>query len=176
MIRNHWTRKTTWLLALMFFIPNLGLKPLQILPSAGAEVLPWPWGSECPFPWTRIEGSWVANTSGGAQRFDFLIVGSLSNGTVQLMVKWYDSFGNMIGQGEGLAPKTERIVRAALAGMGAEESNSYWAFVRTYMAKKGKKTCAKNQQVTVLTLRPADGKGDERHFILEKLEENTRRR
>jgi hypothetical protein len=115
------------------------------------DLLPWPWGTECPFPWKTIEGKWNSRTTVGREKFEFNSQGSLSNGTRLLEVARYDFEGRLVGVGMGVARRGDRIVRAAMVGVGEDDGSDYWAFIRTYSQKKT--TCARKNQVTVVTLR-----------------------
>lgn len=136
------------------------------------ELLPWPWGTECPFPWRKIEGNWTVRSSENHEHFSFIVKGTWENGTRILEVQRYTGKGLLIGLGEGVAPRSERIVRAAMTGVGPEEGKSYWALVRTYVEKK-KLSCARGKQVTVITLRPTDGSSDDVHLIVDKEEDDN---
>jgi len=143
--------------------------------NALSDLLPWPWGSECPFPWTQIEGDWVARKD-HSERFTFIVKGTWENGTKVLEVRRFDSQERLIGIGEGVAPKGERIVRAAMTGVGPDEGHTYWALVRTYVERinRRNRSCAKNKQVTVITLRPAEGNSPDVHVIVDREDSNPR--
>jgi hypothetical protein len=156
----------------------LGAVGLLLSVTATADViiydlLPWPWGSECPFPWTRIEGDWVVRSGERHDRFTFSVKGTWDNGTRVLEVLRYDSRGRLIGTGEGVAPRGERIVRAAMSGQGSEKGKTYWALVRSYVEKR-KMSCAKGKLVTVITLRPTDGASPDVHLIVERDEDEPK--
>jgi hypothetical protein len=136
-------------------------------------VLPWPWGSECPFPWTKIEGEWTARGEGATDHFTFMLQGRQPDGGHGLAISRYGKNGELIGIGRGVAPRGERIVRAAMVGIGPEEGKTYWAIVRTYTEKQ-KKSCARNKQVTVITLKAAEGSDEEIHYVLDR-EDSVRR-
>ena len=142
----------------------------QAVTFRGDDVLPWPWGSECPFPWSKIEGEWVAKTDTLSERFTFTVQDDRSPTTRVLLVHRFRSDGELIATGRGLAPRDDRVVRAVMVGVGSESGTSYWAIVRTY-SEKQKKSCSRNKQVTVITLRSADGSAEnETHMVLEKAE------
>lgn len=139
------------------------------------DLLPWPWGSECPFPWSRIEGEWTTRGSLTPERFSFTNKGELENGSRVLDVKRFDFEGELIGVGEGISPRGERIVRAGMVGVGPDKGKTYWALVRTYRELE-KKSCSRTKQVTVITLRSASHDGEkETHFIVDK-EDGVRRK
>lgn len=135
------------------------------------DLLPWPWGSECPFPWTKIEGTWsVRSDESPNQKFTFEVTGTRENGTKVLEVRRYDGKGRLIGIGEGISPKGERVVRAVMTGIGPDAGNFYWAIVRTYSDKapNRKNSCAQGKLVTVITLRSTDGSSEDIHLIVDK--------
>lgn len=140
------------------------------------DVLPWPWGSECPFPWSKIDGDW--STRGTIhEQFSFVYKGETKNGSRILDVSRFDEDGRLIGEGEGVSPKGERIVRAAMVGVGPSKGKSYWALVRTYRENQaGSKSCTKNKLVTVITLRPVGStQTEDVHIIIDK-EETVRKK
>lgn len=163
------------------FLRILGLASLLIGFSSGADQyqttdwLPWPWGSECPFPWSKIDGDWVTRDSLTPERFTFTYKGELKNGSRILDVRRYDFNDELVAVGEGISPRGERIVRAAMIGAGSEKGKSYWALVRTYRELQ-KKSCSHTKQVTVITLRSASATGEsDTHFIVDK-EDTVRRK
>jgi len=132
------------------------------------DIIPWPWGTECPFPWSNIEGDWSVKTDGNLlkHKFHFDIKGTWENGTRILNVIWYDASGTLMAKGEGLSSRGERIVRAAIGGA-TGDGNSYWAIVRAYHPK-GKKSCSRTKLVTVITLRSFYEQEPDIHLELEK--------
>ncbi|MGE0762832.1 MAG: hypothetical protein AB7N80_06110 [Bdellovibrionales bacterium] len=133
------------------------------------DLLPWPWGSECPFPWTKIEGEWTSRQKNNPDRFTFEVKGTWDNGTRVLEIRRYNEKDELIGLGEGTSQRREKIVRASMAGVGPAEGESYWAIIRTYVEEEQKRSCSKNRQVTVITLRDANGSEEnDVHLIIDK--------
>lgn len=159
---------------------TLALTALMITTAQAADhevldLLPWPWGSECPFPWTKIEGTWTVRKDDSQEKFTFEVTGTWENGTNVLEVRRYDGKGRLIGVGEGISPKGERVVRAVMTGFGPHAGKSYWAIVRTYSEKisNRKNSCARGKLVTVITLRPTDGSSEDVHLIVDKEAEGS---
>jgi len=158
-----------WIRILSFVLVTMSVIPAHGKGASADDLLPWPWGSECPFPWTRIEGDWIARSEDGGERFSLNVKRELDNGARVLEVRRYDALDNLIARGEGVSAKSQRVVRAAMVGVGAYSGESYWALIRTY-SETQKRTCSKNKQVTVITLRPAnESTGDhDVHIIVDK--------
>ena len=135
----------------------------------GGDLLPWPWGSECPFPWAIIEGEWNTRQKLNAERFTFEVKGTWDNGTRILEIRRYNEKDELIGLGEGASQRREKILRASMVGVGPAEGKSYGAISRTYVEEEQKRSCSKNKQVTVITLRDANGSSEhDVHLIIDK--------
>lgn len=158
-----------WIRILTFTMVVLSVIPATAKPSSADDLLPWPWGSECPFPWTRIEGEWVGRSQDYTERFALTVTRELENGSKVLEVKRYDSYDNLIARGEGIAPRSQRIVRAGMVGVGEYSGESYWALIRTY-SETQRRTCSKSKQVMVITLRPTNEKSGDHdvHIIVDR--------
>lgn len=136
------------------------------------DLVPWPWGSECPFPWEKIQGAWVSRGSSNATRFTFNVKGSWGKDVRVLEIKRYNESGDLIATGEGTSHRREKIVRAAMVGVGKFEGEAYWAIIRTYVEVQ-RRSCARGSKITVVTLRDADGSEEhDLHYVIEK-ENNT---
>ena len=72
----------------------------------------WPWGSEMPFPWNGIKGTWVAQGEGASTYFTFKKV-RMPDGGNQLQVKQYEtSTCKLLASGVGY--EEDRVVKAVL--------------------------------------------------------------
>lgn len=132
------------------------------------DLMPWPWGSECPFPWSNIEGVWVSIGNENPTRFTFEVKGLWDSSTRLLEIRRYNSDDELVGIGEGTSQRREKIVRAAMIGIGLSEGESYWAIIRTYNEEQSR-SCARSKQITVVTLRDADGSNShDVHMVIEK--------
>lgn len=141
-------------------------------PGYSEDILPWPVGSECPFPWSSIEGDWFPLEAIEQQKLHFEVSQKLKDGTKVLDVLHYNSTGNLIGWGRGISPKGEKIVRLRMEYVSADRTGEYWGIVRAYVPQ-GEPTpasCARSRRVTVFTLRPIDkrSKENEIHLFIEK--------
>ncbi|NQY99380.1 MAG: hypothetical protein HRT45_01765 [Bdellovibrionales bacterium] len=139
----------------------------------GGDTLPWPWGSECPFPWNSIEGMWEEKepkTEGFLETyFQFEIIEVWQSGTHVFRVQQYDGEGNLVAEGKGVSPRGQRIVRAMLLPTDSTgEAKSYFVIVRAYTEDRF--SCS-DKLITVLTMRergaPLD---DDMHMIIKKSE------
>jgi hypothetical protein len=141
----------------------------------GGDTLPWPWGSECPFPWNSIEGMWEEKepkTEGFLETyFEFEIIEVWESGTHVFRVNQFDGEGNIVATGKGVSPSGQRIVRAMLLPTAdSEDRKSYFVVVRAYTEDRF--TCS-DKLVTVLTMRergaPLD---DDLHMIIKKYQQD----
>lgn len=137
------------------------------------EPLPWPWGTECPFPWNNIEGLWKAqtpekrNTPSVESYYEFRIINKWNSGTRVFEVKKYSETGILLGEGKGYAPQGQKIVRAIVLGVDGMDIPNHRVIVRAYREVSAS-ACGENL-VTVLTARPmSDNEDEEIHYILLK--------
>ena len=135
----------------------------------GGQVLPWPWGSECPFPWHNIEGMWTESEprteSLPITYFEFEIIDEWASGTRIFKVTHYDEEGNVIAVGRGTASKGYKIVRAVLLPK-EKGLDSYSVIVRAYTEDR---FACSDELVTVLTVRKRGATPEEDiHLIIGK--------
>lgn len=75
--------------------------------------VPFPWGSEMPFPWSFIQGVWLAEYGELRSYFSFKVVTSGERGIKQLEVKQIDPVTcKQVASGAGL--ESNRVVRAVM--------------------------------------------------------------
>lgn len=157
-------------------LPALAHQPVQSL-AGDDDTLPWPWGSECPFPWSDIQGVWRAYApdmdNGGADHsfpfgyYEFKVKNEWTNGTKVIEVIKYNSAGEIEGRGQGYSSPEQRIVRAIVLGEGKSRMLNHRVIVRAYN-RDSTLTCG-GELVTVLTTRPvSDEEGSDRHYVLVK--------
>ncbi|MCB0420283.1 MAG: hypothetical protein KDD61_04770 [Bdellovibrionales bacterium] len=116
------------------------------------DIWPWPWGSECPFPWNDIEGLWRIKNKQNAGYFRFELTKTDHSEGFLVRIDHIDMDGNVTASGSGFASYSQKIVRAALHSTVAEGKKSYWVIVRAYEMDKNV-GCSGSVQ-TVVTLRP----------------------
>jgi hypothetical protein len=156
------------LLALM--ILGLGLSPLlysNVARAGDDEVLPWPWDTECPFPWETIDGNWVvmsASDREGVQqsvginqdRFEIHIEYTSYDGTRYFQIRRYDQYGRLRATGRGYSPKAAKIIRAAMFALDdqgrSNPGETCWAIVRAYQSDVN--LDCDDDLTTVITVRP----------------------
>lgn len=83
--------------------------------TAKDDVRPWPWGSEIPFPWRGIEGTWVAEAGECFRFYAFEILKNEADGERILNVRHFDpntchTYSTGIGYQQG------KIVKAVMNG------------------------------------------------------------
>lgn len=133
------------------------------------DALPWPWGTECPFPWSEIEGDWKAKDhfADDTFRINVLSIDRLGGRTFE--IKRFNANNELVAQGKGVASKRRKIIRAALHSVGEEKQKNYWALVRAYNEQDGF-TCNIDQIAIVVTLRTTRPKTCEpdKHYIIKR--------
>ncbi|MCB0411139.1 MAG: hypothetical protein KDD22_01350 [Bdellovibrionales bacterium] len=156
-------------LGALIFLGGMGSR------SFADDVLPWPWGTECPFPWANFSGEWRVSQVDGlgmlADSFEFNVLGTSGEGdrNYYFEIKRWNREGELVARGRGFALEKTRIIRAALISQEADgSSNSYWAIVRGYQSKKS--SYCRNDITMVLTLRPIEGSDQkDSHYVIEKV-------
>lgn len=119
--------------------------------------VPWPWGSEMPFPWTIVQGVWFAKQNEFQSYYTFRIVKQKS-GLNQVEVKQVDPVTcEVIATGVGF--EENRVMRAQMSVRGG--GGAYRLFLRAFSTKRvppGVKIDAKpvNDQYVVLSVIPFD--------------------
>lgn len=152
----------------LLILGSLSVAAKEVCPSNG-DALPWPWGTECPFPWAMIEGEWNASAFESADRFTFRVLSVDRRGGRTFEIKRYNAENELIAQGKGVASKRKKIIRAFLSSVQEEKKKNYWALVRAYSEDVGF-TCNTDQLAVVITLRTSRPKTCEpdTHFIVKR--------
>lgn len=158
----------------LLVVVGVGLLLTPLSYAGGPTDVPWPWGSECPFPWASIEGVWSLSdveqrSVGSYLRIE--VVSELEDGLRVVKVVQFNHKGAIVAIGRGVAPFGKRIVRAGMHFVqGAERS--YWAIIRNYSKDKLANSCSKNKGMTVVTLRAMDGLScqPDQHYVLNRLD------
>lgn len=174
--------------ALVVFALTVGMSfqtlagPYQ--PTTGEdEVLPWPWGTECPFPWGMIEGEWRVTgldretAPEAPDHFEFKVTYVAWDGTHHFEISRYSEDGRLLAFGRGVSPYSHKIIRAAMIEVSDDGTSGrkYWAIVRAYQTDQ-ESSCGK-ELTTVITLRPINmqEQTEDIHFVIEKMEANDSR-
>jgi len=133
------------------------------------DALPWPWGTECPFPWENIEGNWQVSNDETGDTFSFQILKVDKVGRRTFEIKRYDVDNVLIAQGKGVATKRRKILRAFLSSIHEPKKKNYWALIRAYNEVEGF-SCDANHMAVVITLRTTRPKTCEKdaHFVIRK--------
>ena len=141
-------------------------------PIIGDDLFPWPWGSECPFPWRDINGTWKVIGPKGAYYNGHILIFDVQTEDEKsvkfLEIDQYSSTGAFYAGGHGYSEKNKRIVKGILkTDVG---NKNYVVMVRSY--SKDQKTCRGSDLVTAVTFCPVRGKRcmDDSNYILERFE------
>lgn len=156
-----------------FFVLNSAFAA-GFTPQGDDDIPPFPWGTECPFPWSDVDGFWLSEGNSIEDIWEFRQTTTLENGTHLFEIYRYNEAGDVLAFGRGVAASSERIIRAAMVKMNSKRTQRYYAIMRTYVEDMSKYSCVMENMVTVLTLRPFNapsGKKDA-HYIIRKAPRN----
>lgn len=99
----------------------------NLIQGGGDDFVPWPWGSEMPFPWPFVQGVWKAEKGEFRSFFKFEIVKD-KDGIRQLRVTQIDPVTCLI-QAQGVAIEWNNMVRAQMTG---RSGNTYRLSLRSF--------------------------------------------
>ena len=151
-----------------------------IIDTTGDDLFPWPWGTECPFPWSKIEGLYQVkagkNSSYKGHVIELTVSSEEGDGSRELEIVQYDSSGDLHAEGVGYADEDGLIVKGYMDR--ERDEKGYKVFVRTYISNTTKqvtnrvKNCRDRKTVTAITFCPLRGKKcmETENYVLEKLE------
>lgn len=86
---------------------------VAVLLRSGDDFTPWPWGAEMPFPWSFVQGTWIAEKGEFRSYYSFRVVKD-SEESRQLEVTQVDPINCTI-MAHGVAIETENTVRAQMS-------------------------------------------------------------
>jgi len=120
------------------------------------HTIPWPWGAEMPFPWTFVQGIWLAENDTFKSYFTFRVVRSKPGSINQLEVQEVDpATCEIIARGVGF--EENRVVRAQMI---ARHGNVYRLALRSFSTQSIPRQPAGakpvNGQYVVLSVLPMD--------------------
>lgn len=79
---------------------------------------PWDWGTECPFPWSEVDGAYQVISMWTVKAHDGkmlrLVSGMKSHTQHYLRVYQYSRRGKLEAQGVAMATKQDRIITASM--------------------------------------------------------------
>lgn len=130
----------------------------------GGEV-PFPFGTEIPFPWRSMQGIWATQSREVDALFSFQVQLD-DRGVKVLSVIHLDRVTRrVIGQGAGFANSEQKVVRAV---MRATDGTNYLIFVRVFKDLYKKSALSRNS--TVLTFRSLTRpEQEDQHMLLRKV-------
>ena len=143
----------------LVFIVSVGVSAGS--PCDKGDNFPWPWGSECPFPWQEIEGAYEVADGPKDGRYlgHFVVFDEIQEdrqGLKFMRVTQYDSRGFMVGEGTGFSQKDKRVVRGILTPV--QEGPRYTVLVRSYAKRQGASCRRPEDLVTAITFCPLFGR------------------
>jgi hypothetical protein len=128
---------------------------------AGDDLFPWPWGTECPFPWKDIDGLYIVDTNVDERPYDghyivFNVETEEDDGRIKYLdIRQYNRRGEQYARGRGYSQKDQRIVKGVLKTDAS--GREYTVMVRSYVSNK-RLSCKKGDLVTAITFCPLRGK------------------
>ena len=128
----------------------------SLIQGSGDDFVPWPWGSEMPFPWVFVQGVWMAEKGDFRTFFAFRVVKD-KNDIRQLQVQQIDPETCEI-KATGVAIEMNNIVRAQMT---SSNGTVYRLSLRSFSEKSIPSSAFINQrpiygQYVVLSLFPFD--------------------
>lgn len=143
--------------------------------------LPWPWGTECPFPWDNIIGVWKTSKPQVQNDetplpvtpyfYEFKVNGETSTGSKIVEIIKYNDLGEIVGNGRGYSHPEQKIVRAVILAAPGVEMANHRVIVRAY--RQNSTLSCGSELVTVLTTRSMSGqRSTDIHFVLKKVPSN----
>ncbi len=126
--------------------------------------VPWPWGSELPFPWESIAGTWSAENEKFYTWFSFEVYPSQNGANPLIRVRQVDPL-TRTEVASGIGFEDNKIVKAYMVG----KDSRYFISVRAYRTDTDHGPALTNS-VTVLSISSAGTSGDFMyHLVLSKL-------
>lgn len=84
---------------------------------SGGDAIPWPWGNEMQFPWTRIQGVWAPLTGDCESYFVFKVSKLTTSGERFIQIIQYDPLTcEKIAVGAGF--ENNKVIYASMANKG----------------------------------------------------------
>ena len=103
------------------------------------EVMPWPWATQCPFPWDTISGHWKVVADNVDMSFVFKVVNQSDVGELYLAVREYNNQGELVAKGFGVSSSGSFGVRAAMKYVNNDDQNmdklGYWLHISAFVEK-----------------------------------------
>ncbi len=127
---------------------------------AGDDLFPWPWGTECPFPWQNISGTYVVRSAGqltapyARHYLDFKVRKNTDEGLEFLTIRQFNRNGALVADGRVYSSREQRIVKGILRPVNGDAE--YVVIVRTYM-RENNTSCEPKDLVTAVTFCPLRG-------------------
>jgi hypothetical protein len=140
--------------------------------TKGGDLFPWPWGTECPFPWKEIEGTYTVHSVVKGLPFNGHIVTFRTQKSDEdvryLTVTQSDRRGYIYATGKAYSQKDQRIVKGVLKT--EADGSEYVVMVRSYTTKK-EASCRNSDTVTAITFCPLRGRKcmTDSNYVLEKV-------
>lgn len=134
----------------------LGLVGLFLSLSLTAQAGPggdsFPWGSELPFPWKGIQGTWSTTIGESEALVTFKIVRS-EEGSRQLRITIIDADScRLVAVGAGY--EDGKVVKAIMSGGGRASRVTVHAFRESDLRPEGKRQYKSNSVVAVMSIAP----------------------
>jgi hypothetical protein len=141
--------------------------------SEESDLVPWPWGTECLFPWNKVEGEWSVKGSYGSRydrhRMVFEAAEDVSADGVKLLyIKHFNRGGKLVGEGTGYANPENKIIKAVMTDL-TGVTTGYQVIVRSYARAQGA-SCRRGKLAVAATFCPRNSRRclENPNYLLEK--------
>lgn len=138
--------------------------PAQIDRSKdGTEPVPWPFGTEIPFPWDDINGVWKVVSGSKEVYFSFRVLPPSDDGERQINIQQINPRSCAV-TANGIGYEIDRVVRGVMNGRGL----SYRISIRAFLDERASAVNGPTQ-VTVLSISSSDAEGKAYFFQMAKV-------
>lgn len=153
-------------------LSRIGLVALVLCTSTiHADLLPWPWGGRCAFPWEEIQGVWAPASKISNERYLFRIRKNLHGMPKVLSFSHYRG-DELIGQGKARFKPYQQQIRVRVEGVGRELGSSYIMSIGNYAEQKYQ-NCAEGHRIMVITVSTVVGGASKSHVVIDKIADGS---
>jgi len=162
---------------MIFFVLSFQVASAQCSGIDEKETFPWPWSTQCPFPWESIEGKWMATTKTGNEvYYDFRVISQTQDGEHYLIVTEYNEEMKILARGVGYSRRGELGVLAAMHWYAEDQHGGFWLQVSSFVdeQKATPLACVRKNLKTAVKMTPfGQIQDNEAPLIIEKMPAST---
>ena len=143
-------------------------------PGTKGDMVPWPWGSECPFPWSGVEGTWRVDPvsqsefAGYALEFHHYKEGAKK----VLAARIFNASGEVLAVGHGFSINGGEVILLTMKNISTE--SRFRIYVRVYPEHGGLSCSDRSRQVMVAAFCSPRGRKclNDSNYILSRISPN----